>query len=208
MAHHHHASGGSEDEDQIRFEKFKKKEKHTLESGVREKPGLKPDDQDFTCAHCGFSVATTRGRAGVNNRNHCPRCLYSRHVDGEKPGDRAAVCKSRMEPVGLTTKQTLKRYRASEPGELMLVHRCSGCLKISINRLAADDDTWVVYKVFQRSQLCQADLRARLEGMDITMLESDALTTVYSQLFGWQSIVEEFKPGEEVSHLARVVIDS
>lgn len=208
MAHHHHPSGGSEDDDLIRFEKFKKKEKRKFETENREKPGLRPDDQNFTCVNCGFAVVTTRGRAGVNNRNHCPRCLHSRHVDLTKPGDRAAGCRSRMLPVGLTVKQTLKRYAPASAGELMLVHRCAGCGKLSINRLAADDDAYVVYRIFQGSRTLSADLREQIGVEGVILLESRDLTTVYSQLFGWQSIIEEFKAGEEASRPAHVEVES
>ncbi|WP_265181671.1 RNHCP domain-containing protein [Geomicrobium sp. JCM 19055] len=33
-------------------------------------------------------------------RNHCPSCLYSKHVD-VIPGDRASTCHSLMEPIDL-----------------------------------------------------------------------------------------------------------
>ncbi len=208
MAHQPTFSSESEDEDFTCFEKFKKKEKRKVETNENRKPGLKPADQNFTCTHCGFVVITSRGRAGVNNRNHCPRCLCSRHVDEDKPGDRAACCRSRMEPAGLTTKQTLKRYGASKPGELMLIHRCAGCGKFSINRLAADDDAYAVYQVFQRSLTMCESQRVELTNLDILLLESRDLTTVYSQLFGWQAILEEFQPGEEIARAARVEVES
>lgn len=48
--------------------------------------------EDFTCAHCGAEVK------GTGYTNHCPKCLWSKHVDIE-PGDRAAGCGGMMEPV-------------------------------------------------------------------------------------------------------------
>ena len=49
--------------------------------------------EDFTCAHCGQAVQ------GDGYTNHCPNCLWSRHVD-DAPGDRAAECGGLMRPVG------------------------------------------------------------------------------------------------------------
>ncbi|NJM07872.1 RNHCP domain-containing protein [Candidatus Gracilibacteria bacterium] len=37
--------------------------------------------QDFVCLHCGLYIAFHPQIAGVQNRNHCPYCLWSRHVD-------------------------------------------------------------------------------------------------------------------------------
>jgi hypothetical protein len=56
-----------------------------------------------------------------------------------------------MRPVALTLKKTAKRYSAENKGEIMLVHQCEGCGKISINRIAADDSTEVLMDVFDRS---------------------------------------------------------
>src|SRR5687768_8345312 len=69
--------------------------------------------------------------SGGHHRNHCPYCLYSRHVDGKTPGDRSSECGSSMAPVATFT-------RAS--GEHVLVHRCLGCGVERHNRIAADDD--------------------------------------------------------------------
>lgn len=53
--------------------------------------------EDFTCEQCGAEVA------GDGFTNHCPQCLYSKHVD-MNPGDRAAACGGLMAPVGLEQK--------------------------------------------------------------------------------------------------------
>lgn len=79
--------------------------------------------EDFTCAHCGAAVT------GDGYTNHCPRCLWSRHVD-EVPGDRAATCGGLMEPLALHYEQ----------GEFRIVHRCTACGHVRPNRLHAADD--------------------------------------------------------------------
>ena len=55
---------------------------------------------------------------GGKHRNHCPFCLYSRHVDGATPGDRASQCGSSMAPVAVFERPG---------GEQVVVHRCLGC---------------------------------------------------------------------------------
>jgi hypothetical protein len=69
--------------------------------------------------------------SGGRNRNHCPFCLYSRHVDDATPGDRASDCASAMAPVGLFTRPK---------GEEVIVHRCLGCGFERHCRVAADDN--------------------------------------------------------------------
>ncbi len=50
--------------------------------------------EDFVCGHCGAEVV------GDGYTNHCPRCLWSRHVDVD-PGDRAAECLGLMRPIAV-----------------------------------------------------------------------------------------------------------
>ena len=106
---------------------------------------------DFTCKHCGHYVSAWTAVSGVVNRNHCPWCLHSRHVDLFEAGDRLCACKALMEPVGLTFKRTRDKYAGGGQGELMLVHRCVQCGDLSLNRIAADDDNMTILKVFEQS---------------------------------------------------------
>lgn len=86
------------------------------------------ESETFRCRHCKKEVS---GKSiGTKQRNHCPYCLYSLHVD-IKVGDRLSKCQSQMRPIGLT-------LRPDE--EVMIVHRCLGCKKISLNRIAGDDN--------------------------------------------------------------------
>lgn len=66
--------------------------------------------EDFACANCGVEVK------GNGYTNHCPQCLYSKHVD-VNPGDRAASCGGMMAPVGLEQKA----------GGWVIKHRCVAC---------------------------------------------------------------------------------
>ena len=59
---------------------------------------------DFKCAHCHALVLSTHLVSGVNNRNHCPYCLWSSHLELYAAGDRLSACKAPMKPIGLTMK--------------------------------------------------------------------------------------------------------
>jgi len=83
----------------------------------------------FRCAHCHVDVPLDA--PGTAHRNHCPNCLWSRHLDGDVPGDRAAECGASMEPIAVT---------ARRDGEWLLVHRCLGCDELHLNRSAGDDN--------------------------------------------------------------------
>lgn len=66
--------------------------------------------EDFTCGHCGTDVH------GGGYTNHCPHCLWSKHVD-VGPGDRQESCGGMMRPVAL--EGSTPTYR--------IVHRCERC---------------------------------------------------------------------------------
>lgn len=68
---------------------------------------------------------------GGQHRNHCLHCLFSRHVDAARSGDRESPCGGMMEPIGVFTRRT---------GEYVLVHRCLTCGFERFNRVAADDN--------------------------------------------------------------------
>ena len=146
--------------------------------------------QAFTCRHCKMVVNTHPDLSGVKNRNHCPYCLHSRHLDLWQPGDRLSACKGLMLPVGLTIKATNKRYPCQ--GELMLVHRCTDCGAVSINRLAADDLAEQVYRVYVRSWDMGVE-HARLQQVNgIRVLDRSCQDEVRRQLFGNSEYVDGY----------------
>jgi DNA-directed RNA polymerase subunit RPC12/RpoP len=97
------------------------------------------ESEDFRCKHCRAEVPGTA--IGTRQRNHCPICLYSLHVD-DGIGDRKSTCQGSMKPTGLTTKKD---------GEIMITHICDKCGKISNNRIAGDDDTEIILKLAKSS---------------------------------------------------------
>ena len=89
-----------------------------------------PTDGPFICEKCGQAVPSAGEGTGTKNRNHCPACLWSLHVD-LTIGDRLCGCRGLMEPLAVTV-----RYK----GEWALIHRCKNCGMMRTNRLAGDDN--------------------------------------------------------------------
>jgi hypothetical protein len=87
----------------------------------------KAENTGFHCLQCGVEVVpVTNG----SYRNHCPICLYSRHVD-VMPGDRKNKCGGLMRPVGVRY-HTKKGYQ--------IVHRCVKCSAEQVTRAAQDTE--------------------------------------------------------------------
>src|SRR5258708_19736733 len=81
----------------------------------------------FTCEHCGVDVSLDA--PGTSHRNHCPTCLWSRHLDRNVPGDRKSDCPGGMEPIAVTVRGA---------GRWMLIHRCTPCGRLRINPAPPD----------------------------------------------------------------------
>ena len=137
---------------------------------------------DFTCGHCHASVSSAHFLSGVNNRNHCPYCLWSCHLDLYASGDRLSACKGQMRPIGLTMKKGRNKYAMKARGELMLVHECTDCGALSINRIAADDDSSTLLAVFRQS--VENPIHRKCEAHGILPLKAHDLAVLYEQLYG------------------------
>jgi hypothetical protein len=88
-----------------------------------------PHNRGFICDFCSRKVLPII--YGGSYRNHCPFCLFSKHVDLDTPGDRLSKCGGLMKPIGVFTKRT---------GEYVVVHKCERCGFERFNRVAGDDD--------------------------------------------------------------------
>jgi predicted Zn-ribbon and HTH transcriptional regulator len=79
--------------------------------------------EDFACGHCGVEVL------GDGYTNHCPKCLWSRHVDVH-PGDRAETCGGMMRPIA-----------GMKKGEdYFITHQCEKCGFERNKKLEKEDD--------------------------------------------------------------------
>jgi len=89
-----------------------------------------------------------------------------------------------MKPIGLTMKKGRNKYQREVRGELMLIHRCVECKTVSINRIAADDDSATVLTVFQESLTRSQELHALCIQHGIVPLNREEKEIVYTQLYG------------------------
>ena len=144
---------------------------------------------DFVCLHCGAFVSANAALSGVRNRNHCPYCLSSRHLDQFEAGDRLSACKACMKPIGLTLKRIAKKY--ANQGELMLVHQCEDCGKVSINRIAADDDSEKLLAVLEPSTRLDPGTRDRLVHEGVALLGRNQIARVRQCLQGADDALSE-----------------
>ena len=79
--------------------------------------------EDFLCEYCKFEVS------GSGYTNHCPNCLWSKHVD-ISPGDRKETCQGMMEPISATYKS----------GKYIIQQRCIDCKKVMNIKSSKLDD--------------------------------------------------------------------
>lgn len=86
--------------------------------------------EDFTCQNCGVEVL------GDGYTNHCPNCLWSKHVD-ISPGDRQNDCNGMMAPVGLELKR----------GEYTIIHKCEKCGTEKKNKASEEDNFEKILKL-------------------------------------------------------------
>lgn len=82
-------------------------------------------DECFICEHCNNEVQ----KLNYTARDHCPYCLYSKHVD-INPGDRANECKGLLEPIGI------EKFKNS----YKIIYKCQKCNQTHKNIVANDDD--------------------------------------------------------------------
>ncbi len=89
-------------------------------------------DEAFICENCGKEVMPL----GYTSRDHCPYCLYSKHVD-INPGDRLNKCKGLLVPIDIEKfKDTYK-----------IIYKCNKCNKLHKNIIAKDDDMNEIIKL-------------------------------------------------------------
>lgn len=93
-------------------------------------------DESFVCEKCGKKVK----KLGYTARDHCPYCLYSKHVD-INPGDRNNSCKGMLEPVGI------EKFKDS----FKIIYLCEKCHKTHKNIMARDDDMNKIIELSKRA---------------------------------------------------------
>ena len=83
-------------------------------------------DEEFICENCGKKVS----KLGYTSRDHCPYCLYSKHVD-IMPGDREEDCKGLLKPI---------RVELDSKKGYVIIYKCEKCGTLRKNKAAEDDN--------------------------------------------------------------------
>ncbi len=86
--------------------------------------------EDFVCENCGEEVS------GNGYTNHCPSCLWSKHVD-INPGDRANPCGGLMKPVDA--------YFQSQ--QWYLIQQCQECGERFKIKVAKEDNFGIIESI-------------------------------------------------------------
>lgn len=171
------------------FEKIRTKKKNDERTPHQQR--YIENNGGFKCTSCKSWVSSSREACGVNHRNHCPFCLVSLHVDQTRAGDRRSACRSRMVALGLTFKKVRKRFPGEGQGELMIIHRCTDCGKIDINRIAADDNPEALYALGKSCVELPVLFLENLSAMGIRALDASGFDAAYAQIYGRQPIEVE-----------------
>lgn len=90
------------------------------------------NDNSFICEHCNKEV----NPLNYTSRDHCPICLYSKHVD-INPGDRLNDCKGLLKPIGI------EKFKDS----YKIIYKCEKCKKLHKNIMASDDNMELIIKL-------------------------------------------------------------
>jgi DNA-directed RNA polymerase subunit RPC12/RpoP len=106
-----------------------------LNLAIRYRMGFIMKNDSFTCENCKREVSK---HPSWSARNHCPYCLYSKHLDKAFPWDRLSNCWGSMKP-------EWKDYKKNKGW--MIIHLCSTCDKKIINKIAEDDSIDVFGKL-------------------------------------------------------------
>ncbi len=89
-------------------------------------------DEKFICENCNKEVSPL----GYTARDHCPYCLYSKHVD-INPGDRLNPCKGLLKPIGI------EKFRDT----YKIIYKCDKCNQVHKNIMAKDDNMDIIIEL-------------------------------------------------------------
>ena len=101
--------------------------------GFRKNKRFSKNDSGFICENCKKEVTPL----GYTSRNHCPYCLYSKHLD-INPGDRASDCGGLLVPI---------HAEISAKKGYVIVHKCKKCGEIHKNKAANDDNVSLIIRL-------------------------------------------------------------
>ena len=93
-------------------------------------------DESFLCENCKKFV----NKLNYTARDHCPYCLYSKHVD-INPGDRLNTCHGLLKPIDI------EKYKNA----YKIIYECAKCHKIHKNIMAKDDNMDMIIELSKKN---------------------------------------------------------
>lgn len=90
--------------------------------------------ENFICENCQREVI------GNGFTNHCPNCLFSKHVD-INPGDRDSDCLGIMEPI--------KYFKKN--GKEFIQHKCLKCGHLKPNQISEEDNYEEILNIVKKN---------------------------------------------------------
>lgn len=74
-------------------------------------------------------------------------------------------------------------------GELMLIHQCTNCGKLSPNRIAGDDNEYQILRLLKDSINLNSILASQIEKLGLIIITSinkeEALVSLFGTIGGW-----------------------
>ena len=89
-------------------------------------------DEAFICENCHQKVE----KLNYTARDHCPLCLYSKHVD-ITPGDRQNNCQGLLKPIDI--EKFKDNYK--------IIYKCTICSELHKNIMAKDDNLNLIIEI-------------------------------------------------------------
>lgn len=91
-----------------------------------------------------------------------------------------------MKPIGLIFKNIKNNpFTGKIRGELMIVHLCLNCGKISCNRIAGDDNTDIITCLLEDRNKLSKEIIVSLTNQRITLLNQEDKHEVFTSLYGY-----------------------
>lgn len=88
--------------------------------------------ENFTCFNCSRKII------GNGFTDHCPYCLWSKHVD-INPGDRINNCLGKMKPIGVDL--------SFGANKIKIIFKCQKCSQIKKNKASNQDNMDLIIKL-------------------------------------------------------------
>lgn len=90
-----------------------------------------------------------------------------------------------MQPISLVFKNLrVNSFTGRDNGELMIVHKCMSCGRISPNRIAGDDDEYQILLTLKESINLNKEMTIQLKNLGLKLITASNKEAAFITLFG------------------------